>query len=138
MFKLLKIGPKTSKHLGNIARIPVITQNPKLTTIEKISDYIWSKAKRSQGRLFQCHGAVRNDMAAQPPHPELKAHIQKVIRVKLNENRFVFGTLIGYDHFMNLSLRNAQIEVPGKSPLMVESCILRGASVLSFEAVNVG
>jgi small nuclear ribonucleoprotein G len=77
-------------------------------------------------------------MTAQPPHPELKAHIQKVIRVKLNENRFVFGTLIGYDHFMNLSLRNAQIEVPGKSPLMVESCILRGASVLSFEAVNVG
>jgi small nuclear ribonucleoprotein G len=76
-------------------------------------------------------------MTAQPPHPELKAHLQKVIRVKLNENRFVYGTLMGYDHFMNLSLRNARVEVPGLAPLQVESCILRGATVLSFEAVNV-
>jgi small nuclear ribonucleoprotein G len=76
-------------------------------------------------------------MAAQPPHPELKAHLQKTIRVKLNANRFVYGTLMGYDHFMNLSLRNARIEVPGVAPLPVDSCILRGATVLSFEAVNV-
>jgi small nuclear ribonucleoprotein (snRNP)-like protein len=76
-------------------------------------------------------------MTAQPPHPELKAHLQKVIRVKLNSDRFVFGTLIGYDHFMNLSLRGASIELPGKAAVPIESCILRGASVLSFEAVNV-
>jgi small nuclear ribonucleoprotein G len=76
-------------------------------------------------------------MAAQPPNPELKMHLQKMIRVKLNANRLAYGTLMGYDHFMNLSLRNAQIEVPGVPPLPVESCILRGAIVLSFEAVNV-
>ena len=63
--------------------------------------------------------------------------MNKEIRVKLNCNRTVFGTLIGFDHFMNLSLRNAQIEVPGQPPVIVNSCILRGAAILSFEGVNV-
>jgi hypothetical protein len=44
--------------------------------------------------------------------------------------------LMGYDCFMNLSLPNARIEVPGTGPHQVESCILRGATVLSFESVN--
>ena len=76
-------------------------------------------------------------MAAQPPNPELKAHLQKVIRVKCNGNRYVFGTLVGYDHFMNLSLRNVRLEAPGMDPVTTETTMIRGATVLSFEAVNV-
>ena len=49
----------------------------------------------------------------------------------------VYGTLIGYDHFMNLSLRNAKIKVPNQPDIIVNSCILRGASILSFEGTNI-
>lgn len=63
-------------------------------------------------------------------------HLQKVICVKLNEGRIVHGTLIGFDHFMNLSLRNVKVEAPGRPPVLRDSCILRGACILSFEAVN--
>lgn len=76
-------------------------------------------------------------MAAQPPHPELRAHMEKSICVKMNCNRMVYGTLIGYDHFMNLSLRNAKIKVPNQPDIIVNSCILRGASILSFEGTNI-
>lgn len=54
----------------------------------------------------------------------------------MNENRSVEGILIGYDHFMNLSLRNARIEVPNVSDVQVPTCVIRGSSILSFEAVN--
>ena len=64
------------------------------------------------------------------------SHLTKVICVKLNEGRVVHGTLIGYDHFMNLSLRNVKVEAPGRTPVMCDSCVLRGAAILSFEAVN--
>ena len=76
-------------------------------------------------------------MTAQPPNPELKEHLGKQIRISLNKNREISGILVGYDHFMNLTIRNARIEAPkGSSPLMVPSVVIRGATVLSFEAVN--
>ena len=76
-------------------------------------------------------------MTAQPPHPELRHHIEKSIKVKLNKDRIVFGILVGYDHFMNISLRNATIEAPGIPTSKVESCIIRGNSILSFEGINI-
>lgn len=85
-------------------------------------------------------------MAAQPPPPELRQffsfltlrHLEKMVRVKLNGDRVAFGILVGYDHFMNLSLRNAEIITPPNETIHVDSCILRGATVLSFEANNTG
>ena len=75
-------------------------------------------------------------MSAQPPHPELKAHLQKVVKVKCNGNRIVYGTLVGYDHFMNLSLVNVRVESPSGlfDTVETENVIIRGATVLSFEA----
>ena len=87
--------------------------------------------------IHLCSGGLLKNMSAQPHLPELKAHLEKQIRVKLNEGRTVYGMLIGFDHFMNLALRNAKIETPGRMPESVDSIILRGACVLSFEAVNV-
>jgi len=75
-------------------------------------------------------------MAAQPPHPELRHHLTKPIRVKLNKDRIVDGLLVGYDHFMNLSLRKVQITAPGIPTMAADSCIIRGATILSFEGVN--
>lgn len=76
-------------------------------------------------------------MSAQPPHPELKAHLGRVIRVKCGSERVIFGTLVGYDHFMNLSLRNVRVDAPGLDSVTMETTLVRGACVLSFEAINV-
>lgn len=75
-------------------------------------------------------------MAALPPNPELKAHLAKGIKVKMNEGRYAVGILVGYDHFMNLTLRNVQIECPNCPTCNVSSCVIRGSSILSFEANN--
>lgn len=75
-------------------------------------------------------------MASQPPNPELAAHLEKRICVKLNENRIVYGKLMGFDSFMNLNLVDVQIQAPGKPPVKAQSCVIRGACILSFEAIN--
>ena len=76
-------------------------------------------------------------MTAQPPNPELKDHLGKQIRVSLNKHREIIGILVGYDHFMNLTIRNAQIKTQfEQEPVQVPSVVIRGATVLSFEAIN--
>lgn len=68
---------------------------------------------------------------------ELRNHLQKQIRVTINKGREAIGTLVGVDQSMNISLRRAQITSPfDPKPIVVDSCVIRGASVLSFEAIN--
>lgn len=76
-------------------------------------------------------------MTAQPPHPELKEHLEKKVRVSLNKDREIIGILVGYDHFMNLTLRNAIVTPKkGEPSIEVPTVVIRGATVLSFEAIN--
>ena len=76
-------------------------------------------------------------MTAQPPNPELKEHLGKQIRVTLDLNREIIGILVGYDHFMNLTIRNAKVfNNKDQPPIDVPSVVIRGATVLSFEAIN--
>ena len=67
-----------------------------------------------------------------PPMPELKMFMQKKIKVNLNADRTVSGTLIGYDHFMNLSIQNARLEVPGAVSTKVDKILVRGTCIQSF------
>ncbi|EAY12594.1 Sm protein [Trichomonas vaginalis G3] len=70
-------------------------------------------------------------------NPEMKSLLQKQVRITINQKREAIGTLVGIDQFMNLSLRRVQIKAPfDPKPVVVDSCVIRGASVLSLEAIN--
>ena len=71
------------------------------------------------------------------PHQELRANLNKSIHVIVNDGREIFGILVGFDPFMNLSLRNVQVSTPKMEKFQVESCIVRGSTILSFEGVNI-
>ena len=71
------------------------------------------------------------------PHQELRANLNKKVHVLVNDGREVFGILVAFDPFMNLSLRNVQVLSPKMEKFEVESCIVRGSTILSFEGVNI-
>ncbi|EAX81640.1 Sm protein [Trichomonas vaginalis G3] len=74
---------------------------------------------------------------AQPPYPELKGHLQKKVKIMSNKDREVSGILTGFDHFMNLTIRDAQIKTPyDKAPVFCNSCVIRGTMILSVETLN--
>ena len=67
-----------------------------------------------------------------PPTPEVKNFLQKKLKIKCNCGRVVTGTLIGFDHFLNLALVNVLIEVPDCPKSFAENCVLRGSMIESF------
>lgn len=67
-----------------------------------------------------------------PPMPDIKEFMHKKIKVLINEERVVKGILIGFDHFMNLSIKNATIEIPNKTPSKVDNMLIRGSCIESF------
>ena len=77
--------------------------------------------------------------------PDMKPYEHKKVMVRLEGNRRVVGVLSGYDHFMNLTLRNATEEraataaggdASAAPSATMSTCIIRGASVLNIEAVE--
>ncbi|KHG17988.1 hypothetical protein F383_22338 [Gossypium arboreum] len=57
------------------------------------------------------------------------------IRIKLNANRMVVGTLRGFDQFMNLVVDNT-VEVNGNEKTDIGMVVIRGNSVVTVEALE--
>ena len=100
-----------------------------------------NKIKKNQRRIVKFQIVDRSYLfvksvfqmtVVMPPMPELKGFMQKKIKVNLNADRIVSGVLIGYDHFMNLSIQNAKLEIPGTIPTKVDRLLVRGACIQSF------
>lgn len=69
---------------------------------------------------------------------DLQPYLNKRLLLKLNGDRRVIGRVIGYDHFMNLSLEDA-IESVGKGgaetrPLF--KTMIRGESIIFWECID--
>lgn len=61
--------------------------------------------------------------------PNLKAYIDRTIKLHLNKNRKVVGTLRGYDNFMNIVLDDTVEEVAGQAANKIGICAVRGNSI---------
>ena len=72
--------------------------------------------------------------------PDLKKYVEKRILVRLEGGRKVSGTLLGYDHYMNVVLSNATEECyDGTSKPMGDGsapAVIRGNTVVSFEPMQ--
>jgi len=66
--------------------------------------------------------------------PDLKRFMDKRLRVSLNGNRKVVGTLRGYDAFLNVVLEQA-LEESG-SGQNVGTVVVRGNSIIQFETLE--
>ncbi len=67
--------------------------------------------------------------------PDLRKYVDKRISIKLNGKRTVKGLMIGYDHFMNISLDKA-VDVSGKEEIELGKTIIRGNSILMWECLD--
>lgn len=65
--------------------------------------------------------------------PELKKFMDKKLRVSLNMNREVVGTLRGFDQFMNMVLDGT---VDQKNKIDIGMVVVRGNSVITIEALE--
>ena len=54
----------------------------------------------------------------------------------MNGDRIVYGTLRGFDVFMNIVLDDSYEETPGEAKLSMNTCILRGNSIISVEVLD--
>lgn len=61
--------------------------------------------------------------------PNLKAYIDKTIKLHLNKNRKVVGILRGFDNFMNIVLDDTVEETAGQTPNKIGICAVRGNSI---------
>ncbi|CAH2447363.1 Core Sm protein Sm G, spliceosomal U1, U2, U4, and U5 snRNPs component [Komagataella phaffii CBS 7435] len=70
--------------------------------------------------------------------PELKKYLHHRISVKINAGRQIEGLLTGYDVFLNLTLDDCvQVNPSNRAEdTPVGSCVLRGNSVISIEALE--
>lgn len=67
--------------------------------------------------------------------PELKQYMDKKLRLRLNGNRNVVGTLRGFDQFLNVVLDDATNDTTSeKTPMGM--IVVRGNSVVSMEALE--
>lgn len=65
--------------------------------------------------------------------PELKAYLHKEVKLHLNGNRSVRGTLQGYDMFLNLNMANT-LELKSKDETVsIGQCIIRGNSIVDIQ-----
>mmetsp|Transcript_10795 Transcript_10795/g.15039 ORF Transcript_10795/g.15039 Transcript_10795/m.15039 type:complete len:93 (+) Transcript_10795:156-434(+) len=73
--------------------------------------------------------------------PDLKRFMDKKLRLSLNGNRKVVGTLRGYDAFLNVVLEESFYEnIQGSSgditQEMLGTIVLRGNSIVQFESLD--
>ena len=64
--------------------------------------------------------------------PDLQKYLNKTLLVHLKGGRQIYGKVIGYDHFMNLSLDEASENQGGQARPLFKTMI-RGASILYWE-----
>lgn len=67
--------------------------------------------------------------------PDLKRFMDKRLRLSLNGNRKVVGTLRGYDAFLNVVLENMTNE-GGDSNQNIGTVVIRGNSIIQFESIE--
>ena len=67
--------------------------------------------------------------------PELKKYMEKRLKIKMNGNRTVQGTLRGFDPFMNLVIDEA-FEEKKNEKVPIGMVVVRGNSVLLIEALD--
>jgi len=70
--------------------------------------------------------------------PDLQKYFNKQVLIRLNGDRRIIGKIIGYDHFMNLSLDDA-VEYVGEDghdtrPLF--KTLVRGKSIIFWECLD--
>mmetsp|Transcript_8518 Transcript_8518/g.15488 ORF Transcript_8518/g.15488 Transcript_8518/m.15488 type:complete len:81 (-) Transcript_8518:289-531(-) len=65
--------------------------------------------------------------------PDLKRFMDKKLKLSLNGNRKVVGTLRGYDAFLNVVLENAESEKEGNA---LGTIVIRGNSIIQFETLE--
>eukprot|EP01082_Thalassiosira_pseudonana_P013870 g12632.t1 g12632 contig6:2307105-2307861(+) len=70
--------------------------------------------------------------------PDLKRFMDKRLKLSLNSNRKVTGTLRGYDAFLNVVLEEATAEKAGEggSSENIGTIVIRGNSIIQFESVE--
>eukprot|EP00525_Craspedostauros_australis_P013327 CAMPEP_0198114940 /NCGR_PEP_ID=MMETSP1442-20131203/6176_1 /TAXON_ID= /ORGANISM="Craspedostauros australis, Strain CCMP3328" /LENGTH=106 /DNA_ID=CAMNT_0043772351 /DNA_START=238 /DNA_END=559 /DNA_ORIENTATION=+ len=64
--------------------------------------------------------------------PDLKRFMDKRLKLHLNGNRKLIGTLRGYDAYLNVVLEEAE-QVDGK---FVGKVVIRGNSIVQFETLE--
>lgn len=64
--------------------------------------------------------------------PDLKRFMDKRLKLSLNGNRKIVGTLRGYDAFLNVVIDDAE----GDGGAYLGQVVIRGNSVVQFEALE--
>jgi len=67
--------------------------------------------------------------------PDLKRFMDKRLRLSLNGNRKVVGTLRGYDGFLNVVLEEVVDETQEDRPT-IGTIVVRGNSIVQFETLE--
>eukprot|EP00567_Pseudictyota_dubia_P017968 CAMPEP_0197434652 /NCGR_PEP_ID=MMETSP1175-20131217/2363_1 /TAXON_ID=1003142 /ORGANISM="Triceratium dubium, Strain CCMP147" /LENGTH=77 /DNA_ID=CAMNT_0042963459 /DNA_START=206 /DNA_END=439 /DNA_ORIENTATION=- len=67
--------------------------------------------------------------------PDLKRFMDKRLRISLNGNRKVVGTLRGYDAFLNVVLEEVIDENQEDNP-SIGTIVVRGNSIIQFETLE--
>ncbi|KAL7487777.1 hypothetical protein ACHAW6_015959 [Cyclotella cf. meneghiniana] len=68
--------------------------------------------------------------------PDLKRFMDKKLKLSLNGNRKVTGTLRGYDAFLNVVLEDATSEKGEGGAENIGTIVIRGNSIIQFESVE--
>lgn len=65
--------------------------------------------------------------------PDLAKYLDKRVKVRLLGNRFVSGTVRGYDQFMNVVLAGAAEERYNGDNAPMGEALIRGSSIINVE-----
>ena len=65
--------------------------------------------------------------------PDLAKYLDKRVKVRIQGNRLVSGTLRGYDQFMNVVIADAAEEHYDGGNTALGEAMLRGGSILNIE-----
>ncbi|GFH55316.1 hypothetical protein CTEN210_11792 [Chaetoceros tenuissimus] len=68
--------------------------------------------------------------------PDLKRFMDKKLRLTLNGNRKVVGTLRGFDAFLNVVLEEAIDEKAAAGSNYIGQIVIRGNSIAQFETLE--
>ncbi|KAA0183750.1 Small nuclear ribonucleoprotein G [Fasciolopsis buskii] len=68
--------------------------------------------------------------------PDLKKYLDKKLKLKLNGNREVIGTLRGFDAFMNIVINDAFEVTKDGQQARIDMAVIRGNSVNIVEAMD--
>ena len=68
--------------------------------------------------------------------PDLKKYLDKRVLVRLHGNRKVTGVVRGYDHFMNVVLKDGAEEHYDGSSTAIGQTVVRGNTVVNLELLQ--